>query len=152
VLTGEAKGYNNQTAAFAPPKPEKPFALDGSGLGAWELVARYSDLDLNDNETNAASVITAWTSGGARTYTFYNTVRGGEQKAVTVGLNWYPIENLRFALDYQWIDIDRLQSGATPNAITGVTATTSGVGAPAIPSLSADQTVQAVALRAQVSF
>ncbi len=149
VLTGENKGYNSATAAFAPPKPEKPFALDGSSWGAWELAGRYSDLDLNDRENDPASVVTAWT-GANKTYTFYNTVRGGEQKAFTLGFNWYPNEAVRIALDYQWIDIERLQSGATPSAIGGVTTTTPGV--PTIPALSADQTVQAVALRAQVAF
>ena len=77
-------------------------------------------------------------------------MRGGEQKAFTLGLNWYPNDNLRFAFDYQLIDIDRLQSGATPNAITGVTTTTTGV--PVIPAVSADQTIQAISLRAQVAF
>ena len=37
VLTGENKGYNSQTAAFTPPKPDKPFALDGSGGGAVKM-------------------------------------------------------------------------------------------------------------------
>lgn len=150
VLTGENKGYNPTTAAFTPPKPDHPFTLDGSGWGAWELGARYSDLNLNDTESDPASVITAWTGPTTRTYTFYNTVRGGEQKAFTLGLNWYPNEAVRFALDYQWIEIDRLRSGATPNAITGVTTTTTGV--PAIPTVDANQTVQAIALRAQVGF
>src|SRR6185436_4409393 len=150
VLTGEAKGYNPATAAFTTPKPAHPFDLDNAGWGAWELAARYSALDLNDNETSPLSVITAWTGATTRTYTFYNTVRGGEQKAFTLGLNWYPNDNLRFALDYQLIEIDRLQSGATPGAITGVTTTTTGT--PVIPTISADQTVQAVALRAQFGF
>ncbi len=150
VLTGESKGYNSATAAFTPPKPEHAFSLDGSGWGAWELAARCSDLNLNDNETSPLSVITAWTGATTRTYTFYNTVRGGEQKAFTLGLNWYPNDNLRFALDYELIDIDRLQSGATPNAITGITTTTTGL--PVIPTISADQIIQAVALRAQVAF
>jgi phosphate-selective porin OprO/OprP len=150
VLTGENKGYNSATGAFTPPKPDKAFSLDGSGWGALELVGRYSDLDLNDHENDQANVITAWTGATTRTYTYYNTVRGGEQKAFTLGLNWYPNEAVRFALDYQLIDLSRLQSGATPNAITGITTTTTGV--PTIPAVSADQTVQAVALRAQIAF
>jgi phosphate-selective porin OprO/OprP len=118
--------------------------------GNWLPDTVTSIFDLNDNETSPLSVITAWTGATTRTYTFYSTVRGGEQKAFTLGLNWYPNDNLRFALDYQWIDIDRLQSDATPSAITGVTTTTTGT--PVIPTLSTDQTVQAVALRAQFGF
>jgi phosphate-selective porin OprO/OprP len=150
VLTGESRTYNAASGAFTPPKPAKPFALDGFGWGAWELAARYSELDLNDRINDPASVITAWTAPTTRTYTFYNTVRGGDQKALTLALNWYANDNIRFGLHYQLIDLDRLQSGATPNAITGITTTTTGV--PAIPTVSADQTVQTIALRAQFGF
>ncbi len=118
VLTGESKGYNTANAAFTPPQPVAPFALDGSGWGAWEFAGRYSDLDLNDNEGPLSH---ATPVGG---------IRGGEQKIWTVGLNWYPNTVIRFALDYQWIDVNRLS------------ATGANVG----------QTVQAVALRSQLSF
>ncbi len=47
ILTGEAKKYNPSTGSFTAPKPNDPFVLDKAGIGAWEVVARYSDLDLN---------------------------------------------------------------------------------------------------------
>jgi phosphate-selective porin OprO/OprP len=37
-------------------------------------------------------------------------VRGGVQKITTVGLNWYPNPVFRFLLDYQWVDVDRLNA------------------------------------------
>ncbi len=144
VLTGESKGYNPATGAFTPPKPAAPFALDGSGWGAWELAGRYSTLNLDDHVGDAANVITNWTGAATRTYTYYNTARGGEQKIWTLGLNWYPNSFIRFALDYQWIDINRLQ---TPAAVT-----TAAAGVPPLPRLSASQTVQAISLRSQISF
>lgn len=146
ILTGESKGYNPATGAFTPPQPAAPLVLDGSGWGAWELAGRYSVLDLNDHANNAANLITNWTGGpgGTRTYTFYNTVRGGDQKIWTAGLNWYPNNSIRFALDYQLIDINRLQAPST--------VTTSASGVPPLPHLGASQTVQAISLRSQISF
>ncbi len=102
VLTGESRGYSTANAAFTSPKPRIPFSVDGGGWGAWELAARYSDVDLNDHD------------GAFHLATPFGGVRGGEQKIWTAGINWYPNSVLRFALDYQWIDIGRL-SGAGGN-------------------------------------
>ena len=142
VLTGESRGYSSATGAFTPPKPAQPFSFAHGGWGAWELAVRYSDLNLNDHTNDTGSVVTNWTGPSTRTYTYYNTVRGGDQRIATLGLNWYPNNALRFALDYQWIDVSRLQS---PAAVT-----TSGT--PALPTVNGGQTVQTIAIRAQVSL
>jgi phosphate-selective porin OprO/OprP len=142
-LTGESRTYNPATGAFAPPKPADPFHLTKGGWGAWELAARYSDLNLNSHALDTASAITNWTTAGAQTYTFYNTARGGDQKIITAGLNWYPNNAVRFALDYQWIDVSRLQ---TPGTVT-VTGTT-----PVLPALNGGQKLQTIAFRAQFGF
>lgn len=142
ILTGESKGYNPATGAFTPPKPAQPFSFTDEGWGALELAARFSDLSLNSHANSTAKVVTNWTGASTETYTYYNTVRGGDQRIATVGLNWYPNNSVRFALDYQWIDVTRLQ---TPAAVTTT-------GTPALPTLNGGQTVQAIALRAQVSF
>jgi phosphate-selective porin OprO/OprP len=92
VITGQSRSYSTSTAAFTPPK------ADGT-WGTWELAGRYSDVDLNDK------------TGMFGLATPYGGVRGGEQKVWTAGINWYPNSALRFALDYQWIDVNRL-SGA----------------------------------------
>ena len=146
TLTGETKAYNAATGAFTPPKPAHPFALDGSGLGAWEIAARYSDLNLNDNVVDPANVVTGWT-GTSKTFTYYNTVRGGDQRIATLGLNWYPNSVIRFALNYELIQNSRLQSTVVP---AGITVTTTGT--PVIPSVNGGQNVQAIALRAQLSL
>ncbi|HEX2593302.1 MAG TPA: porin, partial [Rhizomicrobium sp.] len=84
VLTGEAKGWNGQNAAFTPPKPREAFSLEGGGFGTWELAARYDDVNLNDNAGVAGSPTP---TGG---------LRGGDQKIFTLGLNWYPNSVIRF--------------------------------------------------------
>ena len=97
----------------------------GDSWGAWELAARYSDVNLNSHANDTSNVIANWTSTASRTYTYYNTVRGGDQKIVTVGVNWYPNAAVRFAFDYQWIAVSRLQS---PAAVTTA-------GTPSLPSV-----------------
>ncbi len=111
ILTGETKPYRRSVGAFAMPEPEDPFDLDHGGTGAWELVGRYSDLDLNDQE------------GAPGTSTPTGGVRGGQQKIWTAGVNWYPNSLFRFMLDYQNIGVDRLSSsganvGQTVQAIS----------------------------------
>lgn len=138
ILTGESKQYIPATGSFGLPKPTHPFSIKSGDIGAWELAARFSDTDLNAHEDDATSLITGWTSGGVKTYSFLNAVRGGEQRNITLGLNWYPNNNIRFQLDYMWIDVDRLAN----------TTTTTGN----LATKQIGQDLQAVALRAQVAF
>jgi phosphate-selective porin OprO and OprP len=96
VLTGESKKWKADTGAYGIPKPNDPFTTDKAGWGAWELAARYSDLDLNYNEGLAGH---ATPTGG---------IRGGDQRIWSVGLNWYPNSVIRTALDYQHVNVSRL--------------------------------------------
>lgn len=98
LLTGESKPYNAATGSYGLPKPRNPLGFDHGGIGAWELAARYSVLDLNDN------------AGIAGTPTPFGGVRGGEQKIWTAGVNWYPNSAIRFVLDYQHTDVSRLNA------------------------------------------
>lgn len=149
VITGESRTYNTATGAFQAPKPAAPFTLDGDGFGAWELAGRFSDLNLNDHVNNAANVITAFTGPATKTYSFYDTVRGGDQKIWTAALNWYPNSVVKLALQYQFIEISRLQSGTTPSTVIVSAPTT---GAAVLPGLSANQDIQTIAARVQLSL
>ena len=125
LLTGEERLYNAGTGAFTPPQVTTPLNFEKGNWGALELAARYSDLDLNDHVNDTANVTIANAAGapaGTHTYDFYNTVRGGDQRILTLGLNWYPNNVVRFALNYELIQNSKLQSGSSPNALTGVTA------------------------------
>ncbi len=114
LLTGESRGYNVATGAFTPPRVAHPFGFgQNGGTGAWELALRYSDTNLNDHITDPTSIVTAAT-GTARTYDFYNTVRGGDQRIFTAGVNWYPNNVVRFAFNYELIQSSSLQSGPRP--------------------------------------
>jgi phosphate-selective porin OprO/OprP len=141
TITGEPRAYNAANGAFTPPKPTT--SVGHGGWGAWELAARYSDLNLNSRVLDSSALITNWTSAGAQTYTFTNTVRGGDQRIVTVGLNWYASTAIRFAFDYQWIDVNRLQA---PSAVTVSS------GSPTLPALNGGQSLQTLAFRAQFAL
>ena len=101
VITGEPRRYSAASGAFGAPHPEHPFNLKTGGTGAFELVGRYSHINLDDRVTRgiAASV----TAG----------VYGGVQDVYAVGVNWYPNDQLRFMLDYDIISVDRLNPAGT---------------------------------------
>jgi phosphate-selective porin OprO and OprP len=153
LLTGEERLYNPATGAFTPPKVTAPFNINNGTWGAFEVAARYSDLNLNDHVNDTANVVIANAAGapvGTHTYDFYNTVRGGDQRVATLGLNWYPNTVVKFALNYELIQNSKLQSGASPNALTGVTLATTGAATP--PTANGGQNISAVAIRAQIGF
>ena len=83
-LTGEHRSYKTSEAAFSRTKPKKNYSNKG-GYGAWEVKARYSELDLNDS-----------------------SVTGGELDNITAGLNWYLNPNTKIMLDYIHADKDRI--------------------------------------------
>lgn len=93
VLTGEARRYNVNNFAFDAPAIEHPFDPKKGQWGAWEIAARYSVADLNYHELATLAA---------------DRVRGGEQKIVTVGLNWFPNPVTKFSLGYYDVSIDRL--------------------------------------------
>jgi phosphate-selective porin OprO/OprP len=143
ILTGEQKPYNSATGAFTAPKVSQPFGFgENSGWGAFELAGRFSELNLNSHVSDTSNVITGWTGATTRTYTFFNTERGGDQRIATAELNWYPNNFVKFGLSYQYIQVSRLQSPAT--------VTTTGI--PVLPSLNGGQNLSAFAVRAQFSL
>jgi len=100
ILTGETRRYSTATGGFGGPRPAKPFDPKAGGWGAWEIAARYSVLDLNDNEGAFGAAAPA---GG---------IRGGEQEITTPGLIWTPNQNVRFLGNVYFVDVDRLSAGA----------------------------------------
>ena len=110
VLTGEPRKYNTANAAFDAPAVANPFNYGNGKWGAVELAARWSDTNLNYGE------------GDEGTAAVPDAVRGGEQRIFTAGVNWYLNPVVRLMLDWQHVDIDRLnaaglQIGQTYNTI-----------------------------------
>jgi phosphate-selective porin OprO/OprP len=74
LITGESRPYDATSGEFARLKPTQ--SVGEGGIGAWEVAVRYSELDLNDE------------------------IRGGRERNVTAGLNWYVNKRVRFMFNY----------------------------------------------------
>ncbi len=94
-LTGERKNYSPGSGTFGRIKPNS--IVGEGGIGAWQLATRFSSLDLTDG-----------------------AIIGGEEDNVTLGLNWWPIPNLRFSANYiRVLDVDGgANAGDEPSAFT----------------------------------
>ena len=124
TMTGEHRPYNPDSGAYGRITPASPLSMANGGYGAWELAARVSTMDLRDHFVAGAQNTTA-------------AVDGGTALMYTLGLNWYPNNNLMFRLNYLHGGIGNLYSGIT-----------------AKPSTQKDSgsDLDALALRAQVTF
>lgn len=128
VLTGEQRRWNAATGGFGGVRPANPLNPSEGHWGAFEVAARYSLLDLNFNE------------GGFGLATPAGGVRGGEQEIISLGLNWYPNAVIRFLLDYQFVEIDRLNPSAAIFTTTPLNGAQIG------------QDYQVLSLRSQLAF
>jgi phosphate-selective porin OprO/OprP len=89
-LTGESRQYNRERGYFERVRPQRNFLIvtkDGvtlfEGFGAWEVAARWSYLDLNDEQ-----------------------IHGGRLHDVTFGVSWYlnPYTRLMFNYIHAFLD------------------------------------------------
>lgn len=93
ILTGEHHPWNRKNGTLGRLKPfENFFAVRDCncdvkrGKGAWEIAARYSYIDLNDED-----------------------IAAGSAESLTIGLNWYWNQNARMQFNY--INGDAEQAG-----------------------------------------
>ena len=100
ILTGETRPYtvaalNNEIGGFQQPVPSRPFSLNGDSWGAWELVARYSDIDLDWNPRRVAS--TTQLAG----------IVGGRERIFDIGVNWYMNRNVKLQIHNSFVSVDK---------------------------------------------
>jgi phosphate-selective porin OprO/OprP len=100
-ITGEPFRYSVGSAALARPKVDRPFAIDERGIGTWQLAARYSITDL---DSNVALGVPQSLTGG---------VFGGSQNIFGAALSWYPNDWVRLELQYQLVDVNKLNAAGT---------------------------------------
>jgi len=94
-LTGEHRNYALGKGSFGRVSPNANFNPTKGDWGAFEVAARFSYLDLNDE-----------------------FVRGGKMWDVSAGINWYLYPNARIALNYVHSELDNrtviLEDSTTP--------------------------------------
>jgi len=104
-LTGEHVPYDRETSQFDRVTPFENFFLVNtcnsgvaSGLGAWQVIVRYSYANLSDED-----------------------VRGGRESNVTLGLNWWWTAHSRLQFNYVYGDIEDRDpvAGYTGGSFTG---------------------------------
>lgn len=80
VLTGETREYSKTSGTFGRVNPRCP-------TGAWEIAARYSMVNLNDED-----------------------LHGGKENNLSIGLNWFYNKHLMFRANYIHANIDPTQA------------------------------------------
>jgi phosphate-selective porin OprO and OprP len=93
VFTGEPHPYDAKKASWARPEVDHPFSLADGGIGAWEIAARYSTVNL---DSNVVPGVSQSVTGG---------IFGGQQQIAALALSWYPNDWLRFMLQFQYVDV-----------------------------------------------
>jgi phosphate-selective porin OprO/OprP len=95
-LTGESRNYNPKAAKFDRLSPAKNLGKDG-GIGAVEIGARVSHLDLDDGEN----------------------FQKGTETNYTVGINWYVNPYIRFMANYIVVRNNASARGNAANLLPG---------------------------------
>ncbi len=91
-LTGESRAYRGNQGSFGAIVPRNP--VTNGGWGHWMVSARYDSIDLSE-------------LGGASR---------GEQSGYAVGLDWIPLDHVRFKLNYAMTDMERVGAGVDDEA------------------------------------
>lgn len=87
-LTGEHRSYSRKNAVFGGVSPKNP--PGNGGIGAFEIGARYSTIDLTDGP-----------------------ITGGESDNISFSFSWYPNKYTRFLANYTIVDTD--ENAVVPN-------------------------------------
>jgi phosphate-selective porin OprO/OprP len=102
-ITGEQHPYLVSSAGWGNLNPAHPFSLKTGGMGAWEVGARYSYANFNDSPAGVPAA----------------AVNGGHFNDLTLGVNWYVNQNIRFQLNW----MHGFTGGANPTGLNATTAT-----------------------------
>ncbi len=96
ILTGEMRPYNKRNGTFGNTPVAKTMHQDG--IGAWELSARYSTLNLTDG-----------------------VIDGGDMQIASLGINWWLNPFLGVSMNYRHIESEQDGiSGSTDGVVTRI--------------------------------
>jgi phosphate-selective porin OprO/OprP len=103
LLTGETRPYDQKAGVYGRIIPKRNFAIDGSGFGAVQLVARFQYMDFADP---GALDDLAWV-GDEDTASALNRYGQGTMWSAVGGVNWHLNPNTRIMANYNFININR---------------------------------------------
>ena len=81
MLTGEDEIPNGRVV------PKRPFNIGEGGFGAFELVARFGCVSMDRSVLEELGSV-------------FPGANSNRASSITIGFNWWPIQNVRFGLDY----------------------------------------------------
>ena len=113
-LTGETRGYKD--GAWARTKVLKP--IDKKGIGAFQIAARYDYLDLDSNALKNGVTNNFATGSNSLAAVNARLGRGGTQTSYLLALNWYPIDYIRFMLNYGRVNVEGGPLAATVDPLS----------------------------------
>ncbi|MGL5837287.1 MAG: OprO/OprP family phosphate-selective porin, partial [Sphingorhabdus sp.] len=103
-ITGETRGYRQGEGAWSRTKVLNP--VNKGGLGAFQIATRLDHIDLDDSALKNG-LTNNFTTGATSLAAINSRLgRGGKQTSYLLGLNWYPIDYIRFMLNYGRVEID----------------------------------------------
>ncbi len=119
-FTGETRAYRPGEGIWGRTKVRKP--LGKGGPGAWQIAARFDYVDLNDAALQAAPTTNFTTGTTSLANANARLGRGGTQSSYLLALNWYPLDYVRFMLNYGHVALTGGPSAilVNPGAVTPV--------------------------------
>ena len=105
LLTGENATHNN------PVSPNMPFSSNGDGWGAWEVVARFQETNLDKKALSYVSTTTPLSTSSI------TGLAARTAKTWGAGINWYLSKNLKLATNFEVTSYDKfsLQTVTRPD-------------------------------------
>ena len=97
MMTGESRNYDPVSGTLGKVNPRN------ARWGAWELAARYDNVDLARSANIGGTIVAAPTShfnGDTNSTGAGGSINGGKMHDWTVGLNWYPNKNVKLVANY----------------------------------------------------
>jgi phosphate-selective porin OprO/OprP len=82
ALTGEMRSYNKKSGIMGPVPVAR--TVDQGGKGAWEVAARFSNIDLTDR-----------------------SIDGGDMDIMSIGVNWWLTPTFLVNANYRYITLNR---------------------------------------------
>ena len=107
LITGE-------NASIGAVKPKNIYNPDGAGWGAWEVVARYQEIKVDDRLFNGNNT---WLGSSSS-----SSAESNRAQAWAIGVNWYLNNNIKIAANYEQTTFDNggvrgLSTNAATNSL-----------------------------------